>query len=1731
MENLAVIEDMENVFRKNHVNLKKCPKHRLTTGYVESKIECINEYWSKFVKAHTALIREVPKEKHLTIPYLVNDEYYTIEDLYLSLKADLKDMLNRPGPSGATSSSSPAIQQPHQVIANLPRIELPIFTGNYEEWSSFNDLFTSLVHNDPSLSKVQKLHYLKLSVKGDAETLLKHIQVTENNYEQAWESLKKRYGNKRLIVNGLLKRLFGQKKCMAQTASQIRCLLDTTEECLNNLTNEGVFVTSWDPVIVYHVVQKLDVDTHKSWEEHAYNLKANDLPTWHDLKLFLEGRFSTLELVFTNHFTPTMRERNYTVKGKSFYVASTSALPICTKCEESHTLSHCKEFSKLEPKDRSEFVRSKNLCYNCLIEGHSAWKCRVPSSCRICKRRHHSLLHEHKNLEPLNNIQSHHSRIEETENELRENGEVTSDEIVTHFVAKNSTALLATALVPVRDEKGFVTVLRALIDTGSQANFISERAAQVLKVKRIPARGNITGVGATKTTITHVVNIELLSSQDEKFKLSIKAYIMATRLTTQLPTKSIQSPAQGWTHLRGLDLADPNFYEKGNIDLLLGVEVCSQIWKSEIVKGPPGSPCAQNTNLGWILFGTIHDANPLEEITVMYHHVDVDTMLKNFWEIEPDLKKKHTKEEEACERLYEETYTRNEEGRYIVKLPFNNEKPKCTDGNTRDIAMKRLKQLEKRFEKDIKLKEEYTRVLEEYITLNHLERVSDNEKYHPAVYLPHHAVVREDKETSKVRVVFNASSKGSNNISLNDELMVGPQMQEDMRSIIMRWRMQRYCFTADVQMMYRQILITREDTDYQRLLWFDHKGGVQDFRLLRVTFGTACAPYLAVKTLHQIAEDEGKPYPLAAKTIKEDFFMDDVMSGGDTIGETINLVKNLTAILARGGLQLQKWTSNSLELLKEIEPSKRSSQVSMNISIDGTIKALGLSWNMGEDKFQYHLQLPASDEVITKRVILAEIQRLFDPLGWLAPALLPAKIMIQRLWLKGVGWDVEVDPETRIEWLNIRNSYENLRNIKLERWMFTTRENLKYVTIHGYCDASDRAYGAVAYLRVRNDDGKYKVSLIAAKTRVAPVKSLSLPRLELCGAVLLSKLLNQVSEATRIPKENIFAWTDSTIVLSWLQGDPARWQTFVRNRIITIIDNIGSKWFHVRSEDNPADVASRGILLSELAHHTLWWQGPDYLKGEKIEMNKMTGLDTNLEKRRGFIVNTKIEHNLEEKRDLLTKFEDFNTLTELLIAITYCKRFLQNKGEKRKDLDYEVNAEELEHSLKTCIKIVQRENFAEEMEDLKIKGEVKRKSNLKSLNPYLDSSNIIRVGGRLRHANLEENKKHPIILNTRNPLVALIVADAHKKTLHGGIQLMLNYLRAKYWIINAKRSIKACVNKCLICAKQNAVMRTQLMGDLPKVRVTPARPFINSAVDFAGPYQVLMTRGRGAKTTKCYIALFICMVTKAIHLELVGDLTSETFIGAFRRFVSRRGRCHHLWSDQGRNFVGANKELLLAWKEAELEFQGVISETLALEGTQWHFIPAYSPNFGGLWEAGVKSMKYHLKRTLNAHLTYEEMVTVLCQVEACLNSRPLCPIDDKNVDNLDVLTPGHFLIGEAPTTVPSPTEKFASMSYLSRWRYTQKVLNDFWHKWQEEYLSRLQQRPKWLKRVDELDIGQIVLIKTDGLPPGKWHLGRIVEKHPGQDGITRVYSVKSSDHILKRPITKLCLMPIDTSTS
>ncbi|XP_063618245.1 uncharacterized protein LOC134791133 [Cydia splendana] len=1265
------------------------------------------------------------------------------------------------------------------------------------------------------------------------------------------------------------------------------------------------------------------------------------------------------------------------------------------------------------------------------------------TSCRICKRKHHSLLHPKdvstSTANPKSVVQAAETGSGEATHIVTENTQNESTPTVNCFATGivKDEVLLATALVKAESKTGDYQVIRAFIDPGSQSSFVTEAVVQALGLKKVPTKSSITGLGGEPTSAVpkYTVDLTIQSLVDPAFKIVVKPYVL-NKVTNYLPGKQATVPE--WLKQKQLTLADPTYNRPNKIDVLFGGEVYCQILTDGVLKGPKGFPLLQCTTLGWIISGPDGSTSTNDSVTVLHTQVNEDDMLKRFWEMEAEPKvhsRLFTTEEQRCEDFFASTTVRDQQGRYVVKLPFRDD-PTCK-GNSRKIAVKRLHSLERKFEKDSTLKARYTEVIKEYEQLGHMKPVTEQDhKKEEAIYLPHHAVIREDKSTTKVRVVLDASSKYEDGISLNDQLMTGPTLQPELRHLILRWRQYPVCLVADIVKMYRMVRVANEDTDFQRIVWRDNaENEIKDYKLLTVTFGTASAPYLAVKARNQVACDHREQYPIAAPRVHQEFYMDDLMTGCQTEDEGLQLYHEMKGLLNEGGFVLQKWASNKKELSKQINRREgenlenKEEKSNLEIKTDNITKILGLTWNRDDDEFQYSVKLPPLSPPATKRKIISDVSRLFDPLGWLAPCVIAAKMFIQRLWLAGIGWDEEPPSDILQDWLTYREQLAHLIDFRIPRWLHTHADDTLH-ELHGFCDASNAAYAAVVYLRVVDSTGNIHVALVTAKTRVSPVKQVSIPRLELCGAVLVAKLLAEVAEVMKIPKPNIRAWTDSTVVLAWLNKHPSSWKTFVANRVAEILNTMDSaQWSHIRTKENPADCASRGMQPAELKEHDLWKFGPKLLHDKVIQYAKPKNNDTNLEQAARVHVGI-VEEEFWNK---------YSSLNRLIRVVAYCRRFLRKRDSTQNN---QVNTRylqkwEMDEAALICVKKCQNAEFKNEIEEINKSGYISSKtSKIRSLTPFLENG-ILRVGGRLQNASELEIAKHPIILPYDSHLTKLIVADAHERTLHGDQRAMLNYLKSAYWIVRAKDLVKQHIHKCVRCIRQKAKIQTQLMGALPSARVTPGRAFIRSGVDYAGPINLRTSKGRGHHSYKGYVCLFICMVTKAIHLEVVSELTSRGFLEAFKRFTSRRGRCLEIYSDNGTNFVGAAKELKDLFNAEKSAMVQEIAESLALNGTTWHFIPPKSPNFGGLWEAGIKSTKYHIKRVIGeSTLTYEEMATLLSQIE----------------------------------------------------------------------------RYKWAHQVPEPNVGDVVLVKEDDLPPSKWLFGRIMQKHPGSDQLTRVGIYMKEDY-------------------
>lgn len=429
-----------------------------------------------------------------------------------------------------------------------------------------------------------------------------------------------------------------------------------------------------------------------------------------------------------------------------------------------------------------------------------------------------------------------------------------------------------------------------------------------------------------------------------------------------------------------------------------------------------------------------------------------------------------------------------------------------------------------------------------------------------------------------------------------------------------------------------------------------------------------------------------------------------------------------------------------------------------------------------------------------------------------------------------------------------------------------------------------------------------------------------------------------------------------------------------------------------------------------------------------------------------------------------------------------------------------LTTDELKEAEIFLCRLVQRSSFAEELSDVSGGTLVSRSSSLKWLGPTIDRNGLLRVGGRLSNASISENAKHPIVLLSKHPLSVLLARHYHQILLHAGPQLMLTTIRQKFWILGARNLARQVYHQCNTCFRRKPVLVQQSMADLPTSRVSPTRPFSTCGVDYCGPLFVKSpVRKHGPR--KVNIAIFVCFSTRAVHIELVSDLTTSTFLAALRRFIARRGKIVEIHSDNGTAFKGASHALHRVYEmlKRNEDDRNKIFNWCANNEIRWKFIPPRAPHFGGLWEAAVKSAKTHLLKELrNITIAYEDLLTLLAQVEMCLNSRPLTPMGIDPSD-LEALTPGHFLIGSSFQAVPEPCMKDTPDNRLNHWEQTQKQFQRIWSRWYPEYLQQLQTRAsKGCRNSVPIELGRIVIVKDENLPPAQWPLGKITKTHPGK---------------------------------
>ncbi|KAL1447599.1 hypothetical protein WDU94_003635 [Cyamophila willieti] len=1038
----------------------------------------------------------------------------------------------------------------------------------------------------------------------------------------------------------------------------------------------------------------------------------------------------------------------------------------------------------------------------------------------------------------------------------------------------------------------------------------------------------------------------------------------------------------------------------------------------------------------------------------------------------------------------------------MVSLPFKSNP--CELGNSFQLARNRFFSLEKKLDSNSELRSGYDAVIQENLDEGYLA-LADDQSDHSGYFIPHFLIARPDKASSKLRCVFDASMKSSSSKSLNDLLFAGPTLYTDLFVVLLNFRLFPIVMVADIRKMFLQIKLNPDDWKYQKILWrFNPQDQLLSYNLTTVTFGLTCSPFLALRTVKQLAQDEADNFPLAANKVKTDLYMDDLATSVLDSQEACVLFKQMVGLFKAGGFTLTKWASNSQQVLQEIPKEDRLSEI-VQWDADSSVKILGLQWSADADIFYFKINIVAKP--CTKRNMLSLISRLFDPLGLLAPVILWAKQLIQQLWCLNLSWDETPPPHIVEDWDTFQSQLPMLSNLSFPRHLFVV-ENCT-LQIFGFGDASIKGYGGVVYSRVVYPSGEIKVNLICAKSKVAPVKSQSIPRLELCAALLLSQLVQTVVDSykLRFKIEKVLCFSDSTVVLSWIHASPHVWETFVANRVSKIQEIIDiTAWWKISGTDNPADCLSRGSRPADFCETSLWFQGPSWLYKAESQWPVCPFLHEDVT----VIPETKsvvlVQTESTSEHPLKATFLNCSSWNKLLRVVVYILRFL-----RKLPRTHFIQSSDLDRAELEVVKVIQNDHFSDDIQ--KLKNNLPCSKTLIQLSPFLDNG-VIRVGGRLRNSELGYEQQHPVILPAKEHVVKLIVEHYHRFNLHTGPHLLLSILRRKFWILGGRNFVRQIVQSCNICFKLSPKSQNPFMSNLPKERVLAScKAFLNIALDFMGPFQVSLSRRRGQKSQKAYICIFVCLATKAVHLEVASDLSTPTFLDAFKRFLARRGPCHSVLSDHGTNFVGA-KNVLESF-----------SDELVNHKIVWRFSPPTGAHFNGMAEANVKAVKTHLYRCVGTQiLSLSEFITITTQIECLLNSRPLCPLSS-DPSEPSVLTPAHFLTQIPLESLPASDVLVENPNRLTRHKLLDQIVQTFWKRWSTEFLHDLQLRAKWNTNSTPLAPGQVVLIKQDNVPPLHWSLARIIETYPGPDGIARVALVKTQKGEFKRPVNKLCPLP------
>ena len=1387
-------------------------------------------------------------------------------------------------------------------LLRLPKFQLEKFTGDPTAWPGFFDTFRIAVHENPDLTDIERFTYLKGYITGDAARCIEGLNLTDANYDAALRLLKDRFGNQKLIISRHMSALLDLEKVKSSSKiKELRAMYDKVMVNIRALRAFGITSDHFGPMLSPIILKVLpaDIKLHITRNLRDQNWMIDEL--LESLKAEIEtqescGNSSSMEdnrKVNSNFYDCDLlkihkHNTNTPLHSTDALYAQDNAVK-CVFCQGTHYSDKCPVVTDIGA--RLGIVKKLRLCFKCLGSNHHIKRCTRNKNCFVCKSRfHHSALCQNRNQNskdstPVLSREGIKTNTEKFNKENKSAVDVLENNPSLMTVNKNHVFLQTIRATVTNTDQTRKMKANIIFDSGSTKTYVSQRLADMLELKVSgKTEMKINSFGNSDGRLISAKEVCFCFETKQNGSICIKGFAVPT-ICAPLDDYRVyvdeMKQRQDWN----IDL--DNFLPEdeiidGEIHILLGSDFYWQIVeRSEIRLND--ELVLVNSKLGYMLNGPLDPDESKEMLnysTNCVHVMKVCATLLGDEEdrTESELSKILSDKVEKfwnmdsfgvspCEKsVYDlnlEKIKLMADGRYQVELPMREGHPLIHDNYS--ACIKRLSVLKRSLERE-SLLDDYDRVIQDQISRGIVEIVDDS-KEKPEIgsftYIPHRAVVKENKSTTKVRIVYDCSAKAGEQ-SLNECLYKGPCLTPLIFDNLLKFRLHDVALVADIESAYLQIWVVPEQRDLLRFLWFtDIRNGnfsIEKYRFTRVLFGAAPSQYLLNSVLKKHSERYHDIDPKFENMVKSSFYVDDLNLSVKNSEEAKEFYEKCKTRYAEGGFNIRKWRSNN-SALKDLFAEKE--EVFENLK-DG--KVLGISWDDVQDFLIFRLDklIPENYlfETVTKRQILKILAAFYDPMGWIQVLVVKLKMIFQEAWKVNLGWDEDIPFELKEKWKKLIEYIRYMKDIRLPRcYCYNDLSNpVIRVVLQGFSDASMVAYGACVYLKFVKQDGDVRVTLVSSKSRISPIKRLqTIPRLELMGNVLLARLIKSVVNGFQdnLKFDAIYCHSDSKISLSWIKAVKKDFQPFVQNRVNEIRPKTPPEmWHFCKTDQNPADLLTR--YDNEGIASRLWWEGPEFLKnGDFHSAEPVTPAE-------GEMVDFKKELKHKEESNLLTKscpsefsidnvidINDYSNVTKLFRVTAYVLRFINNLKQKVnkstvKCQEY-IDAEEIRNASNLWIKANQ----------IHLMEKDTYKETLLQLNCVTDSDGLLRCQGRMKNASaIPEHTRCPILLCKEHRLSTLIVFDCHGKVMHRGVKQTLNELRSRYWVTGGRNFVKKIIGPCVKCKKLNSrAYPYPGHSDLPELRFDTRYPFASVGCDYLGPLYTLPVFGDSKKRRMQYFIL------------------------------------------------------------------------------------------------------------------------------------------------------------------------------------------------------------------------------------------------------------------------------------